>query len=100
MIDHLVTQTSIYAAQYIQREHGNLGPRSTVHQWIPTDRPEMPTLMGILILMGIIHKPRMAMYWSTDDILATPIFNQVMRRDRFLLLMRFLHFADKTVQSQ
>ena len=94
MIDHLVTQTNLYATQYIEREHGNLGPRSTVHQWIPTDRPEMLTLMGILILMGIIHKPRIAMYWSTDDILATPIFNQVMRRDRFLLLMRFLHFAD------
>ena len=34
------------------------------------------------------------MYWSKDSILATPIFNQVMRRDRFLLLLRFLHFAD------
>ena len=34
------------------------------------------------------------MYWSTDDILATLIFNQVMRRDRFLLLLKFLHFAD------
>ena len=98
MIDHLVTQTNIYAAQYIEREHGNLGPRSTVHQWIPTNRPEMLTLMGILILMGIIHKPRMAMYWSTDDILATPIFNQVMRRDRFLLLMRYIHFL-QTIDS-
>ena len=26
--------------------------------------------------------------------MVTPIFNQVMRRDRFLLLLRFLHFAD------
>ena len=43
--------------------------------------------------MGIIHKARLTMYWSKDSILATPIFNQVMRRDRFLLL-RFLHFAD------
>ena len=28
MIDHLVTQTNLYATQYIEREHGNLGPRS------------------------------------------------------------------------
>ena len=34
------------------------------------------------------------MYWSKDSILATPIFNQVMRRDRFLFLLRFLHFTD------
>ena len=93
LIDHLVTQTNLYAAQYIEREHDNLGPRSTVHQWTPTSRPKMLTLIGILILMGILHKPRMALYWSTDKLLATPIFSQVMRRDRFLLLLRFLHFA-------
>ena len=28
--------------------------------------------------------------------MATPIFNQVIRRDRFLLLLRFLHFADNS----
>ena len=36
------------------------------------------------------------MYWSKDNIMATPIFNKVMRRDRFLLLLRFLHFADNS----
>ena len=55
----------------------------------------MLTLLALLILMGIIHKPRLTMYWSKDSILATPIFNQIMRRDRFLLL-GFLPFADKT----
>ena len=74
MIDHLVVQTNLYA----------------------TDRAEMLTLLAILILMGIVHKPRLPMYWSTDSILATPIFNQVMRRDRFLLLVRFFNFADNT----
>ena len=53
----------------------------------------MLTLLAALILMGIIHKPRLTMYWSKDSILATQIFNQVMRRDRFLLL-RLLHFAE------
>ena len=100
IIDHLVTQTNLYAAQYIEREHDNLGPRSTVHQWIPTSRPEMLTLMGILILMGILHKPRMALHWSTDKLLATPIFSQVMRRDRLFLLLRFLHFADNRNYNQ
>ena len=59
----------------------------------------MLTFLAILILMGIVHKPRLPMYWSTDSILATPIFSQVMRRDRFLLLFRFLHFADNTKYS-
>ena len=60
-----------------------------------TDRAEMLTLLAVLILIGIINKPRLTMCWSKDSIHATPIFNQVMRRDRFLLLLlRFLHFAD------
>ena len=53
---------------------------------------EMLTLLAVLILMGIIHKPRLTMFWSKDNILDPPILNQVIRRDRFLLL-RFLHFA-------
>ena len=56
----------------------------------------MLTFLGLLMLMGIVYKPRLTMYWSRDNIMATPIFNQVMRRDRFLLLLRFLHFADNS----
>ena len=56
----------------------------------------MPTLLAVQILMGIIHKPILTMYWSKNRILATSIFNQVMRRDKFLLLLGFLHFADNT----
>ena len=53
----------------------------------------MLTYLAVLILKCIIQKCRLTMYWSKDSILAMPIFNQVMRRDRFLLLI-FPHFAD------
>ena len=36
------------------------------------------------------------MYWSTDELFYTPIFSSVMPRDRFLILIRFLHFADNS----
>ena len=95
-IGHLVVQTNLYARQFLDKEKDNLKPHSRVHEWKPTDRAEMLTFLAILILMGIVHKPRLPMYWSTYSILAIPIFNQVMRRDRFLLLVRFLHFTDNT----
>ena len=44
--------------------------------------------------MGVVHKPRFAMYWCTDSLITTPIFSQTIYRDRCLILMRFLHFAD------
>ena len=95
MIDHLVVLTNLYARQFLDKEKDNLKPQSRVHEWKPSDRAEILTFIAILILMGIVQKPRLTIYWSTDNILATLIFNQVMRRDRFLLV-RFFHFADNT----
>jgi len=34
------------------------------------------------------------MYWSTDLVYKTSIFRDTMARNRFLLLLRVLHFAD------
>ena len=63
----------------------------------------MLTFLAVLTIMGIIHIPRLTMYWSKDSIPATPIFNQVIRKNGFLLLLlllllllRFLYFADNT----
>ena len=90
IIDHIVTQ------QYIEREQNNLRPHSVVTQWKPTDRQEMIAFLAMLIMMGIIHEPRINMYWSKDSLLSTPVFGQLMGRDIsiYLLLLRFLHFAN------
>ncbi|XP_065652956.1 piggyBac transposable element-derived protein 4-like [Hydra vulgaris] len=42
--------------------------------------------------MGIVHKPNLNMYWSTDDLYWTPIFSKTMSRDRFKVILKFLHF--------
>lgn len=36
------------------------------------------------------------MYWSTDPLYATPIFPAVMSRNRYELLLRYLHFNDNS----
>ena len=62
--------------------------------WTPTDRSEMCAFLGLSILMRIVYKPWLSMYWSSDLVYKTGIFGDAMARDRFLLLLRFLHFAD------
>ena len=94
IIDHNVIQTNLYVQQFIKQHQNNLRPHSLVHQWKATDGTEILTLLAVVILMGVVHKPRFAMYWSTDSLISTPIFNQIISRDRFLIPMRFLHFAD------
>ncbi|KAK6166296.1 hypothetical protein SNE40_023027 [Patella caerulea] len=54
----------------------------------------MKCFIGLSLLMGVIYKPRIPMYWSTDDMLSTPLFGQVMTRDRYLLITKFLHFSN------
>ena len=62
IVDHIVTQTNLYAETYIERERHNFRPHSLVKEWRPTDREEMLTFLAMLVLMGIIHKPRISMY--------------------------------------
>ena len=94
IIDHIVLHTNLYAQQFIEHHQNNLRPQSLVHQWKATDRAGILTLLAVVILMGVVHKPRFAMYWSTDSLISAPIFSQITSRDRFLILMRFLYFAD------
>ena len=60
-IDHLVVQTNLYARQFLDKEKDNLKSHSRAHEWKPTDRAEMLTFSAILILMGIVYKPRLPM---------------------------------------
>lgn len=92
IFDSMVEETNRFAAQYIAST--DLRDKSNAKNWQPTDAAEMRVFWGLLLLMGIVHKPRINMYWAKDDLYYTPIFSQMMSRDRFLLILRFLHFAN------
>ena len=83
-----------YAHQFLETEGPNLKPYSIVHRWKDTNPEEVRTFLGVCVLMGLIHKPRIWMYWSTDTLYNTPFFGQLMTKTRFLLLNKFLHFQD------
>ena len=65
-----------------------------MHGWKDTNPEEVRTFLGVCVLMGLIHKPRIWMYWSTDTLYNTPFFGQLTTRTRFVLLNKFLHFQD------
>lgn len=92
LIDMFVTETNLYAQQKI-----NIGPQRRcvrLHQWYPTDRVEMKKFIGLTLLMGIVHKPDIAMYWSTDPLYRSAVFPAVMGRNRYQLLLSLFHFND------
>ena len=55
---------------------------------------EMKIYWGLCMLMGIVKKLTNVMYWSTNESLHTPIFSELINRERFQLLSRYLHIAN------
>ena len=55
---------------------------------------ELQMFIGLVILMGIVHKPNINSYWSRDELYNTPIISKVMPQDRFKVILRFLQFSD------
>jgi hypothetical protein len=94
MLEVVVTETNRYAEQFITENRANLKQYSNVKNWEDTTVNEIKTYIAMLVLMGIVYKPRINMYWSMDSILETPIFAKLMTRNRFQLLTRFIHFAN------
>jgi len=44
--------------------------------------------------------PRVKDYWSTSNVLSTPWFRSIMSRDRFLEILRYIHFVDSSQQKK
>ena len=67
MIDDLVIQTNLYARQFLTKKRTT---SDHIQEYMNGNQPigaEMLTFLAILILMGIVHKPKLPMYWSTDS---------------------------------
>lgn len=55
--------------------------------------------MALLLLQGIVDRPVVEWYWSKLRVLETPVFGEVLSKSKFILLMKFLHFANNEEDS-
>jgi len=88
-------KTNRYANQFLAA-NPNLKPRSLARSWMDTNPTEMKTLIGLLILQGIVQKPENGMCVSKRESIVTPYFSQIMTQKRSYLLLKSLHFADNS----
>ena len=84
IMDTIVTETNRYAEQTLTRTPQQRLSRT--RNWEPTSKDDMWLFRGVLILQGIIHKPRQRWYWSTNRLLETPIFRRVMSEYKLSLI--------------
>jgi hypothetical protein len=94
VIQLLVAETNNYYSQYLDTLDNYDGcsrlPEVTVQ--------EMYMFLAIIIQMGHGIRDTLKEYWSTLEQIYTPFYSNVMKRDRFFHILRFLHFCNNMNQ--
>ena len=88
----IVEETNRNAQQYISSHR--IRRHSRLSKWKDTDMEETKKFLGLVMYMGLVKYPSISDYWSGDPIFANEFCIGVMSRNRFQLLLRFLHFED------
>ena len=85
-------RTKLYPGQHFQA-HLNDTSRSL---WTPTTATDIQHISALHLLTKIIQKHQVLQYWSTDALLQTKVFSQIVPRNRFQIILQFLHVPDDT----
>lgn len=91
----VVNETNIYAEQlFLQKGQGRIS------EWKPVTKEELKVFIGLLLHMGTIQCARVQDYWKTHRLFNIPCFRSYMSRNRFLLILRCLHFSRNPVDNE
>lgn len=96
LMDIIVGETNRY--HYSIPVTNNSDKRKHQKEWEPVNREELYCFSAVVMLMSVVKKATLKSYWSTDPLISTPIFGDIMPRDRFLELLRSLHFNNNDEQ--
>ena len=63
-------------------------------QWYETNANEIKRFFGLIIWIGLVRLPKIELYWINDERYNLRFPRSVMSRNRFELLLRFVHFSN------
>ena len=88
LVTLIVEQTNLYASQVLAE--------SANSKWTAVTEDDIWAFLGFTILMGINVLPALSHYWRKDQVFHyAPVANRI-SRDRFMDILRFLHFVDNS----
>lgn len=94
LIRKICNWTNSRADLYFATHPGKRGKVNSL-KWHNVTPDDMYIFIALLINMGICKLPKMSQYWQNDWLIrGSPVFcKEVMSRDRFLSIMKFLRFS-------
>ncbi|KAK6301238.1 hypothetical protein J4Q44_G00293360 [Coregonus suidteri] len=97
LVESVVQETNRYSHEL--KEKTAPGVKGKLSKWVNTTINEMYTFLVTVLLMGLVKKGCMRDYWTTDPMLQTPFFQTLFSQDRFLVLLRALHFVNNATAN-
>lgn len=94
----LVSKTNRYAQQFLNSTE--LGPKSRFRDWYDVTVSEMKVFISLHLSMGLVNKSELTDYRTRFWLTETPGFNKVMSRNRFQIILTFLHFVNNDNRTE
>lgn len=92
LLNHIVEQTNLFADKSTRE-------KSRIVEWKILTVAELKIFLGIWFQMGNIRMNRLQDYWKKDELFAVPGLQKYMGRNRFMGIMRCLHFSPNPVNE-
>ena len=80
--------------KYAEQQRAAHPPPAFAPRWTPVCIEEMKAFTGLCFSMGLLRLPSRHDYWRKKKWLFVTNFSEVMSRDRFDLIWRYLHLQD------
>ena len=93
LIKSILQCTNVYAQRVINSSRP-LRRRSVLNEWRNVTEEEIKKFLGLILHMGLVSMPTYCEYWSKSRLYSNELFPSVMPRERFQVIMRFLHFGE------
>lgn len=93
--DHIFELLVTWTNKRAEIAKEDLGEGNELH-WKDVTVPEMKTFIGLTFCTGLIRKPELRDYWSTELLMSTPYFGHQnsLSRNRYLMILKFIRFSD------
>ena len=98
ILDLIVCETNRFKDQTVGQTP--ITRNSIMKNWKPVTKKCIEQFLGLLILFGMNKQPTFASYWSRSQIYGNQLAQSTMSRNRFQLIMKFLHFANNQNSDQ
>ncbi|XP_046666746.1 piggyBac transposable element-derived protein 4-like [Homalodisca vitripennis] len=91
LLESIVADTNRYAFDLFFGP--STEPRSRIHRWKDLTLDELKKFIGLLLHTGTFKLNRLNDYWKTHRMFNLNCFRDHMSRDRFLIILRCIHFS-------